>query len=402
MWSEPDRRLAQVLIQARATSVDDLHALLADQEAERAGSGEPPTLAELIRVHGLMDPERLEGYVRAASVPHEPVDVVKTAPLAPRREGGDVDASCWRTLGGYDLIAPLASGSSGTVFRARDPRTGELVAVKVLRSRDAREHEAERFLREAQVAFRLEHQNLVSGIAVGVQDGLYYFVMELVEGESAGARLRREGRLPEVEVVDLGRAICAALDCAREHGIVHRDVKPDNILIDTEGRVTLCDLGLARPIGKHSSVTTTGIAVGTPRYIAPEQARGTPDIDHRADIYSLGITLFHLVTGEAPFDGASGLDVLTKHLYEDVPSIRTRCAELGADLDYVIRRATRKRPADRYQTAGAMGRDLAALRVRMLQEACPLDAAEPARHPGSRRDSHPHKEEPEHHRGRAN
>jgi serine/threonine protein kinase len=351
MHYDIDRRLAQVLIQAKAVSLQDLHACRAVQDEARAHGRTPPDLSAILLERGLVEAETLRALRRAANIPHAPVEVPAPQPATGRRRP-------WRSIGGYELIAPIASGGSSTVFKARDPATGRIVAVKVLSQEGASDRGTERFLREAHVACQLRHENLVEGITVGADSGLYYFVMEYLEGESVGDRLRRCGRYSEHDAIQVGRGVARALECARQHGIVHRDIKPDNIMIDTAGRIKLCDLGLARPFGRPTSVTTTGIAVGTPRYISPEQARGDPSVDHRSDIYSLGITLYHIVVGEAPFQGESGIVLLSKHIYEDVPLVRLRRADLSPELEYVIARATRKDPDDRYETAGDMLRDL--------------------------------------------
>ena len=370
MDSDVDRRLAQVLIQAKAVSLDELHGCRAVQDEARLMGRPAPPLATLLLERRAIDPERLRALARAANLPHLPVDVPVQTP-GPRKRP-------WRAIGGYELVAPIASGGSGTVFKARDPASGQVVAVKVLSAEGAKDRGAERFLREAHVACKLRHENLVEGITVGTDDGLYYFVMEYLEGESVGERLRRCGPFSEHDTVQVGRGVARALECARVHGIVHRDIKPDNIMIDTEGRIKLCDLGLARPFGRPTNVTTTGIAVGTPRYISPEQARGDPMVDHRSDIYSLGITLYHLAVGEAPFQGETGIVVLSKHIYEEVPSIRATCPDLSRELEYVIARATRKDPDDRYETAGDMLRDLDAI-VSMTQHRQSGRIAPPAR-----------------------
>jgi serine/threonine protein kinase len=378
MWSERDRRLAQVLIQAKAVTIDCVHKARALVESRQDVPIERP-LSWALEQMGLLTPDKLRGFEKAASVPYErPVtkdDTRDVLPSSKRKKRRRL-----RSIGGYEVICALASGASGTVYKARDSRTKELFALKVLNRVDANERGAERFLREAQVACELQQENLVRGHHIGKDNGLYFFVMELVEGESVGARLRREGALPEEEVVAIGRAVCRALECARGHAIVHRDVKPDNILIDVEGRVKLCDLGLARPFGRPTNVTESGIAVGTPRYIAPEQAKGDPRTDHRADLYSLGITLFHLVTGQVPFDGESGLDVISKHIYEQVPSIRSIRGELTRELDYVILRSTRKHPRNRYETAGDMLRDLDVIAARLHQRQLRARTGDPKPH----------------------
>ncbi len=358
MEYDGDRRLAQVLIQAKAVSLSELHTCRSVQDAARARGERPKDLATILAERNTLDGERLRALARVAATAHARIDGESITPKPGTPSGRQRP---WRSIGGYELMAPLASGGSGTVFKARDPHTGQLVAVKVLSRDGAKDRGTERFLREAQVACQLRHENLVAGINVGTDDGLYYFVMELVEGESVGERLRRHGKFSEADAVEVGRGVARGLECARVHGIVHRDIKPDNIMITLDGNVKLCDLGLARPFGRPTSVTTSGIAVGTPRYISPEQARGDPTVDHRSDLYSLGITLFHLAAGEAPFQGDTGIVVLSKHIYEEVPPLREKRTDISRDFEYVVLRATRKSAADRYQTAGEMLRDLEAI-----------------------------------------
>ena len=357
MQYDADRRLAQVLIQAKAVTIGELHACRAAQDLARARGERPKDLAALLLERRAIEPGKLRDLAKVSAASHQPIDSVAMG----ARAGGGMRSRPWRAIGGYDLISPIASGGSGTVFKARDPQTGRLVAVKVLSQDGAKDRGTERFLREAHVACQLRHENLVAGITVGTDDGLYYFVMELVEGESVGERLRRMGRFPESEAIAVGRGVARGLECARTHGIVHRDIKPDNIMIATDGNVKLCDLGLARPFGRPTSVTTSGIAVGTPRYISPEQARGDPMVDHRSDIYSLGITLFHLVAGEAPFSGDTGIVVLSKHIYEEVPPLSEKRADVSRDFESIVLKATRKNPDDRYETAELMLRQLEAV-----------------------------------------
>ncbi len=365
MEYEADRRLAQLLIQTRAVAVDRLHRYASAQRDAKAQGERPKALVAFLLENGDLPPDQIKALLRA-SAPTPPAAAFEreapgrppalAVPIAPVRTPR---IRPWRGIGGYELVAPIASGGSGTVFKARDPRTGAIVAVKVLSAEGAKERGLERFLREAHVACRLRHENLVAGITVGTEDGLSYFVMEFVDGDSVGERLRREGRFGEGEALEIVRGVARALECARRHRIVHRDIKPDNVMIERDsGRVKLCDLGLARPVGRGSGVTSSGITVGTPRYISPEQARGDPDVDHRSDIYSLGITLYHMVVGEPPFHGDNGVEIASKHLYEDVPPARSRRPELSEGIDMVIARSTRKRPEDRYQTAAELVRDL--------------------------------------------
>ncbi len=361
MLSAADRELAQALIREKAVDLAELYACRCEIERLVAAGKQPAALDELLLRRHAVRPETIARLRRDMAARDARVRrPLERRPEARRRRRR-------RTLGGYELLAPIAAGGSGTVFKAQDPVTGTLVAIKVLSATGAQSRGAERFVREAHVACRLRHPNLVRGLGVGREDGLSFFVMELIEGQSVGEVLRRIGRFEELHAVRIARAVCSALECARTHAIVHRDIKPDNILIDRNGVVKLCDLGLARPFGRPTTVTTTGIAVGTPRYISPEQARGDQNVDHRSDIYSLGITLFHMVVGYPPFDGETGMVILSKHIYEEVPPVRRRRPHLSPELEFVILRATRKNVAERYETAGDMERDLAHVEA-MLRE----------------------------------
>jgi serine/threonine-protein kinase len=359
MLTPEDRELAQALIREKAVSLEALHACRCEIERLARTDDAAPRLGELlVRRHAVTSQvlSRVQRRLRPSTESGR--RPAPGRPEARRRRRR-------RTLGGYELLAPIASGGSGTVFKGQDPVTGALVAIKVLSAAGAQSRGTERFLREAQVACQLQHPNLVRGLTVGREDGLYFFVMELVQGQSVGDLLRRIGRFEELQAVRIARAVCSALECARRHAIVHRDIKPDNILIESGGLVKLCDLGLARPFGRPTTVTTTGIAVGTPRYISPEQARGDQNVDHRSDLYSLGVTLFHMVVGYPPFDGETGMVILSKHIYEEVPPVRARRPHLSPELEFVALRATRKNAADRYETAGDMERDLARVEAQL-------------------------------------
>jgi len=202
-----------------------------------------------------------------------------------------------KRIGGFEVLSRVGRGGMGTVYKARQVSMNRIVALKILPpSRAKNATYVQRFLREARSAAQLSHTNIVQAIDVGNADGYYYFAMEFVDGETVQALLEREGVLDERHALTIATAVAHALDHAHRHGIVHRDVKPGNIMIDLHGAVKLADLGLARSVEPIDTVTVDGVGVGTPHYIAPEQARGETDVDCRADIYSLGATLYHLLT----------------------------------------------------------------------------------------------------------
>jgi serine/threonine-protein kinase len=209
-----------------------------------------------------------------------------------------------QSLGGYELIRKLGEGGMGATYLARQVSMDRLVALKVLKKGLAKKAGfVERFVREAHLAGRLSHANIVQALDVGEAGGFHYLAMDYVEGQTASALIPSGGAMPEAQALDIALQVARALEAAHRQGIVHRDVKPENILVTAEGIAKLCDFGLAREAEGESGLTQTGTALGTPHYIAPEQARGEGGVDVRADIYSLGATLYHLVTGRTPFEG---------------------------------------------------------------------------------------------------
>ncbi len=255
-----------------------------------------------------------------------------------------------RKIPGYTLLRRIGRGSMGAVLLARQNSLGRLVAVKVLAPRFARNANfVRRFFREAQAAARLNHPNVVSAIDVGEAGAYKYFVMEYVEGPTVAELLARGGPMAPDRAVGIVIQVARALDHALANGMVHRDVKPANIILTETGMPKLCDLGLAKEVEKEGSDTQQGETLGTPDYIAPEQARGDAAIDIRADIYSLGATLFHMVTGGVPFIGPTPAVVMALHLTEPAPDARTRNPAVPARLAVAIRRMMAKDPADRYQ-----------------------------------------------------
>jgi serine/threonine protein kinase len=211
------------------------------------------------------------------------------------------------SIAGFELLEQVGRGGMGTVYRARQTKMGRDVALKLMKPRLAKDSRyLERFLREARASARLSHPNIVQGIDAGHDKGYYYFAMEFVDGTTLRRLMGREGKLPEQRCVEIGVQIARALDQAHRIGLVHRDVKPENILLERQtGTAKLADLGLVKSTERSdTSVTQTGVALGTPNYISPEQARGEEHIDIRSDLYSLGATLYHASTGTFPFEGS--------------------------------------------------------------------------------------------------
>jgi predicted Ser/Thr protein kinase len=276
-------------------------------------------------------------------------------------------------LGKVLLKRVLGEGGMGTVYLGRHLTLDIDVAVKVLPPNLAQRNQAfiERFLREARTAAQIHHPNIVQVFDVDFQRGYFFIVMEYVEGETAAERLRRKGRLSEREVVELGLEAAAALEYARRKAIVHRDVKPENLLISRDGEVKLADLGLAKRVAGEtgSGLTLDGQALGTPAYIAPEQVSDARAADHRSDLYALGASLFFLATGRPPFQGPTAFQTMMRHLNEAAPELRAYRAELSVELNAIVKRLLQKDPRARYQTAGELGLELRALYERLV----PLD-----------------------------
>jgi serine/threonine-protein kinase len=267
------------------------------------------------------------------------------------------------TLAGFRIEKEIGHGAMGRVFLATQLAVERRVALKVLPSpRVADSEYVERFFHEVRLAARVAHPNIVSAFDAGEDHGYYYFAMGLVDGESLDSRVRRAGPLPEKEALTYAVGIAEALSHAwKQSRILHRDVKPANIMVGAERRPMLMDMGIAKNVGDESHLTATGVAVGTPHYMSPEQARGSQDLDFRADMYSLGASLFHLVAGRVPFIGTSAVEVITKHLHDPVPSVRSLKPDVSQECEDIILRMMAKDKAHRYGTWEACIHDLRAV-----------------------------------------
>ena len=258
--------------------------------------------------------------------------------------------------GRYRLERKLGGGGMADVWLAEDQELGRKVAIKILHERYANDTQfVERFRREATHAAGLSHPNVVSIFDRGEAEGSYFIVMEYVEGRTLKELIVTRGPCPVPVAISYVRQVLAALRYAHRNGIVHRDIKPHNVLVDHEGRVKVADFGIAR--AGSSQMTEAGSIIGTAQYLSPEQARGAP-VDESSDLYSTGIVLYELVTGKVPFTGETPVEIAMKHLSQVPPAPSTIRPEIPRDLDLVVLRALAKEPADRYRSAKEMDRDL--------------------------------------------
>jgi serine/threonine-protein kinase len=250
----------------------------------------------------------------------------------------------------------------GVVYRARDERLQRRVAIKVLPPEFAFQQDIrERFTREAQTAARLSHPHIVPIHSVGEGEGLVYFVMGYVDGESVAARIRRRGQLPVEEARRIMMETADALSAAHALSVIHRDIKPDNVLLEgTRGRVMVTDFGIAKALSSTSGATLTGIgvAIGTPAFMSPEQAAGERDIDGRSDLYSLGVVTYQMLTGALPFSAPSVAGILMKQITEPAPDIRIKRPDTPEDLAAAVSRCLEKDPENRWASADALRRAL--------------------------------------------
>jgi len=319
------------------TSTQLEEAVKAQQAAAKAGLHK--RLGDILMKKGYLTPDQLQKVLKGQKV-------------------------ATKKIGNYELVSKLGEGGMGAVFKAKQTGIERLVALKILAPKMAKSKDfRERFFREARAVAKLNHPHIVSGIDVGTADGYYYFAMEFVDGESLGQyMMRKGGKLDETTTLDLIKQVALALQHAHDNNLLHRDVKPDNVLLDlTNMQAKLADLGLARTAesaADDAALTQAGQAVGTPFYISPEQARGLSDLTPATDLYSLGASMFHLLTGQVPFDGATAAVIMTRHLTDPVPSVRALNPNITSGCDRIIQKLMQKDPRDRYKSASALVEDI--------------------------------------------
>jgi serine/threonine-protein kinase len=268
---------------------------------------------------------------------------------------GTSDPLAEALAGRYVIETELGRGGMATVYQARAAGRAEPVAIKVMNPGLADALDSKRFIREMGVAASLDHPLIVPLLDSGRAGAALFYVMPYVAGESLYDRLQRERRLPVADALGVARDVATALAYAHERGVMHRDVKPENILL-AGGRALIADFGLARAIGAadYTKLTATGVIVGTLFYMSPEQLREEPDLDQRTDIYSLGCMLYEMLSGELPYTGRTLTEVATRILRGAVPSVRRLRPEAPAPVDEAIGRALAKARTDRYPTMSEM------------------------------------------------
>lgn len=288
-----------------------------------------------------------------------------------------VDTPVPTQLGNYDIVSKIAEGGMGTVYKARNRVTGETVAVKVIAPATAKNPVLlQRFEREFLAAKVLDHPNVVRAIDYSGAMPHPFLVMEFVDGQSIGQRIEKQGRYPEDEAVRLIAQVCDGLQRAHKQGLVHRDVKPDNILVNTEGVAKLTDMGLVKEVEGDLNLTRTGRGLGTPHYMAPEQFRNAKTVDVRGDIYSLGATLYAMVTGVTPFDNASPLDCWMRKIRNEFRTPKELNPTLSERVDWAIRRAMSAEPGQRPSSCREFLEDLTGQSRTAAQQ--PNASAQPA------------------------
>ena len=266
---------------------------------------------------------------------------------------------------GYQMLEKIGKGSMGVVYKARQTSVDRIVAVKILLDSLAQNREyIKRFDREAKNAAKLSHNGIVNAIDAGEVDGRYFFVMEYVEGTTIKDAIDKHQVYDEKSALKIALAVAEALKHASERGLIHRDVKPENVILTKDGVVKLADLGLARLTADEKwAMSEAGMAIGTPYYISPEQVRGQIDVDIRADIYSLGATLYHMVTGKVPYDGDSPEEVMKKHANKNVPLVPPDHLNinLSSGLGMVVETMMAKNRENRYRNPDDLIMDLKCL-----------------------------------------
>ncbi|MBL7223054.1 MAG: protein kinase, partial [Candidatus Brocadiae bacterium] len=282
-----------------------------------------------------------------------------------------------QTLGEFVIESVLGRGGMGAVYKGTQPSLGRSVAIKVLPERLASDASfIERFHREARAAAAINHPNIIEVYSIGKDKGHEYIAMELVDGESLRDVLRREGRIPPDRALELMKQVADALAVAHAQGILHRDIKPDNILLTKRGRAKVADFGLAKQTDTDVSITITGQTLGTPLYIPPEAAQGAK-LDARSDLYSLGATFYHLMAGRPPFKGATAAELIIKHDQARVAPLQQVAPDVAPAFARIIHRLLRKKPADRYPDGCALLEALQRVEAHVAQPPSAVAAASP-------------------------
>jgi serine/threonine-protein kinase len=262
-------------------------------------------------------------------------------------------------IGGCKIVAKIATGGMGTVYKALQVSMSRQVAIKCLAEDFAKDQQyVTRFVREARAAGELNHTNLIHVHDVGVHHGVYYYIMEFVDGQSLDRVLRIKERLGPETVVEILLQSAKALSYAHGHDIIHRDIKPDNLMITKEGTVKIADLGIAMKVDRTREATDAGLVLGTPNYMAPEQATDAALTDRRSDVYALGSTVYHMLSGRPPYTGKNALEILTNVVKRKPEPIEKLRPDLPKHLLQIINKMMARDPERRYQSMDELVKDL--------------------------------------------
>ena len=287
----------------------------------------------------------------AAPPPPEDPTQLMTPPAGDGSIRRQAHAPLRESIGDFEVLEKLGAGGMAAVYRARQRSLDRIVALKVLPAHLVKDAESvARFQREARVAASLSHANLVRVYAAGEAQGVHFIAMELIDGEDLGRRLKRQHKLPPREALRIAREVARGLEHSWQSAqLIHRDIKPANIFLTSEGAVKVGDLGLAKSLESHTTgLTENGMMMGTPHYISPEQARGDKHLDFRADIYSLGRTLFHMLTGEVPYRGSNPVAFLYQHIHAPLPALTRAWPQCPLTLARLVRKMLKKARGERH------------------------------------------------------
>jgi serine/threonine protein kinase len=353
-----DRRLGELLLEKRILSREQVLLVL------RAQGKRIMTCHSCRKSYNVHHYKPTETYTckhctAELSLPTKPVtpsvsDSITVATTSLRKKTGKprvkptVSAELVHLLAGYEIVKRLGQGGMGTVYKARDLIGSRWVAVKLLAPFLASDEEyVKRFFQEARNLQKLHHPNIVAAYDAGVSGEQKFFVMEFVDGPSLEDVLHKKGILKESTALEIVRQVAQALDYAWNHKIIHRDIKPQNIMLSQERTVKLCDLGLSKDVTSDISLTMTGSVNCSPPYASPEQAQGLKDTEIRSDVYSLGVTLYQMLCGELPFKGNAPGQFLIQHVTKAPPSPRSKNPKISPSVDDLILRMLEKNPKDR-------------------------------------------------------
>jgi len=305
-------------------------------QAQKKAAGEDVTMSQALVALGILTEVQIRRALGG-----------RKAPPPPRTGPHPLAAA----IKGYLILKQLGSGGMGDVYLAKQTSLDRLVAIKILPAHLASDEDfIERFVVEARAAGKVFHENIVAAVDIGESNGRYFFTMELVEGPTLQQLILRRGAQTEKFSLDIVRQVARGLKHAYAHGLIHRDIKPANIMITTEKVAKICDFGLARDLESDVTATKPGVVHSSPAYASPEQCKGVLNLDHRTDMYSLGVTLFEMLTGERPFQAGTASALFIKHATETPPSPQEINPEVSDATTALVLRLLRKEPKQRFET----------------------------------------------------